>query len=247
MVWAPTKRGFKSKSSGTRLFSILLKSKSKTVRKEVNSWSCLIDCSFKIFYLINRLPILPKQWNQYFQFVPPLAVCLQTDTKHLRTTIKFEVQYWLQKTKRNSMLSFFIICKNKTVRNAVQCSAEYLKLLVSQTGVDVTSRMKQNHFSGGNWKHCDCSGFFDCLVNECDDAEKLIQQSRNMPLMYSKRVSVFFRQLFKVCCGFNQNLRLKVAVFCVLGEKERCHMLWKEFRVFTSLTAVCLCEVVWGQ
>ena len=48
------------------------------------------------------------------------------------------------------MLSFFIICKNKTVRNAVQYGAEYLKLLVSQTGVDVTSRMKQNHFSGGN-------------------------------------------------------------------------------------------------
>ena len=77
------------------------------VSEKVNSWSCLIDCSFKIFYLINRLPILPKQWNQYFQFVPPLAVCLQTDTKHLRTTIKFEVQYWLQKTRRNSMLSFF--------------------------------------------------------------------------------------------------------------------------------------------
>ena len=122
MVWAPTKRGFKSKSSGTRLFSILLKSKSKTVRKEVNSWSCLIDCSFKIFYLINRLPILPKQWNQYFQFVPPLAVCLQTDTKHLRTTINFEVQYWLLKTKRNSVLCFEFFCKNKTV--ATQCSVE---------------------------------------------------------------------------------------------------------------------------
>ena len=65
----------------------------------------------------------------------------------------------------------------------MQCRAEYLKLLVSQTGVDVTSRMKQNHFSGGKRKHCDCSGFFDCLVNECDDAEKLIQQIRNMPLM----------------------------------------------------------------
>ena len=118
VVWAPTKRGFKSKSSGTRLFSILLKSKSKTVRKEVNSWSCLIDCSFKIFYLINRLPILPKQWNQYFQFVPPLAVCLQTDTKHLRTTINFEVQYWLLTTKRNSLLCFEFFVETRLLQHS---------------------------------------------------------------------------------------------------------------------------------
>ena len=104
--------------------------------------------------------------------------------------------------------------------NTVQCRAEYLKLSVSQTGVDVTSRMKQNHFSGGNWKHCDCSGFFDCLVNECDDAEKQTQQTTVDRNMYFKWIWVLSWQMFKVCWGFNQSLQLKVADTCVLGEIE---------------------------